>query len=455
MDEQKLSMRMQVVYGFGMMGWSILTNLIAVLLVYFYAPPAGSGLPYFVTQGIILGIFNAIALITSAGRLFDAVTDPLIAQFSDRSKNPRGRRIPFMRAALLPSLVFCFLVFYPLTHQQSAVNIFWVMAMLICFYVSTTTYVIPFNALLTDLAQTPAQKVRLSSWQSGGFVFGIGISANALNIADWIHNNFSNVSVTASLQYTVAILAFVAAVAMAITAFGIDERKFAQSKPVEVALRKAVKQALGNRNFRFFIVADFTYFIAVTLISTGLVYFITVLLQLPKTLGNALMGTMVAVSFIFYPVVNHLAPRMGKKNIVIISFLVLAVVFGGVFFLGHLPFGPRTQIFTLVCIAAIPVASLNILPIAILGDIIEKDRHDTGTNKEALYFAVRYFFVKVSQTLGIALFSMMLNYGKDIGNDLGVRLSGVVGFVLCTAAAIIFTRFNDIVPGKNDLPVIK
>jgi GPH family glycoside/pentoside/hexuronide:cation symporter len=94
-------------------------------------------------------------------------------------------------------------------------------------------------------------------------------------------------------------------------------------------------------------------------------------------------------------------------------------------------------------LASIPLASLNILPNAILAEIIEKDTLDTASNKEGIYFAVRYFFVKIAQTFGMALFAMFLLYGKDVGNDLGIRLSGILGFVLCLTAALIFTRFKE------------
>lgn len=448
MNDKKLPVSTQIVYGFGMMGWSIMINIIAVLLIYVYEPPADSGIPTVITQAVIFGIFNAVALITTSGRFCDVIFDPLIAQFSDRSKNPRGRRIPFMRAAILPSLIFCFLVFYPLSHSESTLNIFWLALTLILFYVSSTTFIIPYNALLPELAPTPENKVSLSSWQSAGYVFGIGISSNTFNIADALQHSFKGMSVLSSMQYTVLILAFVGAIAMAITAFAIDERKYAAGKPSETKLRDALLQTLRIRNFRFFIVADFTYFIAITIISAGLIYFITILLQLPKTMGNAIMAVMVLVSFIFYPVVNKTVRRTGKKIIVIASLLLLACVFGGVYFLGKPDIGARVQIYCLVCVAAIPFASLNILPAAILAEIIAKDRKETGTNKEALFFAVRYFFVKIAQTVGVALFSMMLIYGKDVGHDFGIRLNGVVGFVLCTVAAILFIGFKEVKPAK-------
>jgi GPH family glycoside/pentoside/hexuronide:cation symporter len=111
--------------------------------------------------------------------------------------------------------------------------------------------------------------------------------------------------------------------------------------------------------------------------------------------------------------------------------------------LGNFPFPPKAQIFTLIGFAAIPLATLNILPNAILAEIIEKDSADTGENKEATYFAVRYFFVKIAQTIGIAVFATFLLYGKDPGNDYGIRLNGLLGFVLCLLAAMIFTRFRE------------
>ena len=78
-----------------------------------------------------------------------------------------------------------------------------------------------------------------------------------------------------------------------------------------------------------------------------------------------------------------------------------------------------------------------------LAEIIEKDSAETGENKEATYFAVRYFFVKIAQTIGIALFAMFLLYGKEVGNDFGIRLNGLLGFGLCLLAALIFTRFRE------------
>ena len=418
-------------------------NLISVILVYLYLPPTTSGLPLLISQVVIFGIFNLISIITASGRLVDAIVDPLIAQLSDRSTNKQGRRIPFMKVAILPSLVFCFLVFYPLKKMESSMNVIWLVFMLIGFYVSTTTYIIPYNALLPELAPDSKAKVRLSTFQSLGYVFGIAIASNTFNIADMLQTSFM-LSRLAALQYTVAMFALLAALFMAITAWGINEKKYSVGKPSAVPLGKALRQTLTNKNFQFFIVADFSYFIGVTIITSGLLYFVTVLLRLPESIGNKLMITMVLGSFIFYPVVNILSQKIGKKPIVTFSLLLLSIVFAGIYFLGKFDINAKLQIYALVFLASIPVASLNILPVAILSEVIAKDTLDTGSNKEAIYFAVRYFFVKIAQTLGIALFAMFLVQGKDVGHDFGIRLNGILGFVLCVIAAIIFSRFKEV-----------
>ncbi len=444
MGISKLPLSRQIAYAFGMMGWSIMINLINVILVYLYIPTSTSGLPNLITQVAIFGIFNVIAVVTAGGRLIDAVYDPFIAHVSDRSKNPRGRRIPIMKKAILPSLFFCFLVFYPLHDHESTGNIIWLIVTLIGFYISTTTYIIPYNALLPELAPTSEDKVRLATWQSLGYVFGIGIASNAFNLTDLLRRVFELETRISALQLTVALMALLGALFMFITVLAINEKKYCVGQPSAVPLKSALRQTLANRNFRLFITADFAYFIGVTIITTGLLYYVTVLLwPLKEELGNSLMITMVLVSLLFYPVINALVKKTGKKKIIIVSFFILALVFMGIFFLGKVSLDKELQIYALVIVAAIPLASLNILPNAILAEVIEKDTRESGSNKEGIYFAVRYFFVKIAQTFGMAFFAMLLLYGKDVGHDLGVRLSGILGFVLCLSAALVFTRFKE------------
>jgi GPH family glycoside/pentoside/hexuronide:cation symporter len=82
----------------------MLSGIVNNWLVFFFQPSPielEAGQEQFVPDVKILGVFTILGLIAAVGRVFDAVTDPLIAGKSDSLKHKLGRRIPFMRAAAL------------------------------------------------------------------------------------------------------------------------------------------------------------------------------------------------------------------------------------------------------------------------------------------------------------------------------------------------------------------
>src|SRR5574344_360182 len=93
-------------FAIGQFGWAMMSGLIGSWLVYFYQPDAQSiaaGQTVFIPQGrVVFGVITVIGIITAFGRIWDAVTDPLVASRSDKCKSPNGRRIPFLKWAALP-----------------------------------------------------------------------------------------------------------------------------------------------------------------------------------------------------------------------------------------------------------------------------------------------------------------------------------------------------------------
>ena len=348
-----------------------------------------------------------------------------------------------MRLAIVPAAFFCFLTFHPLERAATIHNAWWLGVTMILFFVSATTYIIPYNALLPELADTDVQKVRLSSFQQVGFVLGIVVSALSNNFADLVQQSFHITDRDTALQMTIGGMCTLAGMIMLIPVLTIDERRYSTSKPSHLPIWPAIRQTFANPNFRYYLISDFSYYMALSIISSGLLYFVTVLLGLPESEGGMMMGTMVLVSLVFYPLINHLAARWGKKPVVLFSFALLSVIFVGVYFLGRLPASPHVQIYTLLICAAFPLAGLGILPNAILAEIAQHDAAQTGENREGMFFAVKYLFVKLGQTLGIALFAFLTIYGKDPGHDRGLRLNGVCGMVLCLLAFVFFSRFKE------------
>jgi len=439
----KLTYKYILAYAAGMAGWSILINIVSVMLIYIYLPPNNAGLNTLIPPVVYLGYFSILALIAAGGRLFDAITDPLIAWLSDRSENEKGRRVPFMRIAWIPAVLFCIAVFLPLRLSESYQNVAWLMVTLSLFYLCLTIYFIPYNALMPELAPSGREKVTLSTWLSLAYVSGMVIAAQTPLLASWLEDLLSFDERIRSFQMAIGIICGVAAILLYLPVTSIDEQSCCQGKPAQVSFRVSLGQTLRNKNFRLFLFADFSYFLAIAIIASGMLYYLRVLLDLEEAMGSKVLGLMIFVSLVFYPLVLWVSKFVQKKILVSSALIFLGIVFLCIFFLGKLPLLPKTQIYLFALLASLPVAVLGILPYAVIAEVAQLDSLKTGLAKEGMYFAVRNFFYKLGMTVGIMLFTILTVWGKDPGDDLGIRLNGFVGFVFCVLAGLTFLLFKE------------
>ena len=420
---------------------SVLVNLLGILLVYFYLPPDNAGLPQLVTGATFFVVLNAVVLVAAAGRLTDAITDPLIAIYSDRSKHPKGRRIPFMSVSAVPAAFATILMFTPPVQDVSGWNIVWLLGVQVVLYISLTAYVTPAFSLVADLGRTPAERLDLATWTSVAWAVGIVVAATTNFLAAVLDNSMSTIR---AWQVSVIIVCVIAGIAMLVPRFTVDETKWAhRSEPTELKLTECVKNVFGNEFFRFYLAADFAYFCGLMIIQTGMLYYLTVLLDMDGAWTAPLLLLMVVVAMVLYPVVNRIAKQHSGKSLVVFAFAVASIDFFGIVFLGRYPFPSWLQAVLLILIFSVPFAILSVIPQWILTDIAEYSAHETGDASAAMFFAARTFMQKISQTVGVILFALLTSFGRDIGDDLGIRLSGLAGVVLYMLAAILFRRYDE------------
>ncbi len=448
---EDLPLKKQIYYAIGQLGWSITINIIGIQLVYFYAPPENAGIQYFIPQIVFFGFLNLVSILAASGRLFDAITDPLIAGLSDRSKHPKGRRIPFLRWGSIPAGLFCFLIFFPIVKEVSYINVIYIFIVQALYFLFLTVYVTPYFALLAELGHTANQRLNLSTYISITYALGIMVASQVPALANFLKDSLQ-LDFTTAIQFAIGGLLIIAVLLMLLPAFTIEEKRYCKSEPIDIPIIESLKSTFKNPYFKYYVVADFSYFSALTIIMTGLLFYTTVLLFPDnKTKGENLIGillpVMILTSFILYPIVNILAKKLGKKNLVVISYAVMSIVFLNVYFLGEKFYNtilsPEIQAFGIVLLYSIPLAFVSILPNAILADIAEYDALETKISKEAMYFAARTFLQKFGQTFGIFVFAILLLLGKDPGNDIGIRLTGIAGFLLSLLATIFFSRYDE------------
>ena len=81
---KRLSKKQMWIFAIGQFGWSLLGGIISAWLVTYYLPTADdinkNGAMQYIHPGLVIGGFlTIIGLITFICRIFDAVTDPLVA----------------------------------------------------------------------------------------------------------------------------------------------------------------------------------------------------------------------------------------------------------------------------------------------------------------------------------------------------------------------------------------
>ncbi len=420
---------------------SILINLIAILLVYFYLPPVSAGLPALVTDTTFFFVLNAIVVVAAAGRLLDAITDPLIAVRSDRSSHRLGRRIPFMRAGAVPAAVATILLFVPPVGEVSGWNIVWLLGVQAVLFVALTAYVTPAFSLVADLGRTPSERLDLATWTSVAWAAGIMVAA----LTPFLSAMYQRVGLEPirAWQGAVITVVLVALGCMLAPIRMIDEPSLVRSSPSSVPMRTSVRLVAKNDFFRYYLAADFAFFCGLTIIQTGLLYYVTVLLELDETITAPLLLLMVVVATFLYPVVNRMAKQHSGKRMVIVAFVLSSIDFVGVVFLGLSPLPNWLEAVLLILLFAVPFAILSVIPQWILSDIAEHAAVTTGNATAATFFAARTFMQKLGQTVGVMIFALLAAFGRDVGDDLGIRLSGFAGIALYLIAAVLFRRYDE------------
>ena len=456
MKTRRLTKKEMRIFAIGQLGWSILGGIINAWLVTFYLPTKDdltlNGAVSYLKPGlIILGVLTILGLIAFICRIFDAVTDPLIASLSDRSTNPKGRRIPFMRIAAIPFAVVAVLVFCAPVRAISSINTIWVLFFLILFYLFMTMYCTPYNALISEFGKTQEDRMYISTAISLTFFFGTMIAYLPFVFAGPIRGLIGG-DFPWSYRICFIVLAVIALICMLIPTFKLNEKEFVDAEPSKSNAFKSLGKTFKNKEFLKFSASDIAYFIALTLFQTGLPFFVKVSMELPEAYAMYFLGGMTVLSACFYPIVSKLVAKFGKKKLVITGFLGLALAYVVTALIGVIPAlkGILPGIL-IVVISAFPMALLGIIPQSIVADVAEEDAIRTGEKREGMFFAARTFAMKLGQSVAMLVFTSLAILGttQDLtSNDItpsvfGLRLVAIVAIAFCSLGALILGFYKE------------
>lgn len=146
---QKLGLNIMICYGVGSLGEGIGYNVFFAFFIFFMTTVAG-------ISPAIAGTVSTISV------LWDAITDPMIGAWSDRTRNKHGRRRPFIRWGSLLFGLSIALLFINVDLPQNIKTAYYIIINLF-YWVTMTSCVIPHAALGSELTNDFNDRTKLRS----------------------------------------------------------------------------------------------------------------------------------------------------------------------------------------------------------------------------------------------------------------------------------------------------
>lgn len=213
-----------------------------------------------------------------------------------------------------------------------------------------------------------------------------------------------------------------------------------------VSLGASLRHAFSNPHFRLVTLGQLLENTGMAFFQACIMYYVTSLMGLPETYSVLILAISIAGSLLMYPLINRFAKRKGKKLPIILGCAVFSAAEIVICFSDVLP-GNRL---VLACVFALfvsfPFAVLNVLPGAMMADIIQYDTVTTGINQEGIFGAARSFIVKMGNSLAIMIVPSLVVTGAAAGGNVGVsglKLTAVAGSLFCLLAVFVFLRYRE------------
>ena len=363
-----------------------------------------------------LGMPPALAgTIPLIGKVWDAVTDPVMGNIADRTHSRFGAKRFYILIGAFVSAVTFILMWVPLPQASVGLKYIFYVLMYMLFSTGFTIVMVPYNALLPDMVDDYTQRGRYTGVRMAFSAFG--------NIIAGLGSTLIITDNTDSSRYLLAALIFGAlfCIAILLTFFGTWEKE----KPViKISMRESFVQSFTvykSRCFRLFILI-FIFGQAATDFVTGLaVYYIDDVLN---AYGGGrftyLMGVILISQFIGMLIFNPVMAKTDKKMPILIGFPVRIAATLAMLAFSH-EGAPFAVILGLTFIIGLGMAGSSVTIYAILADMADVDELITSLNRPGTCSGMATFIRKICAGLSVSIIGLML---AMVGYDETIAAAG-------------------------------
>jgi Na+/melibiose symporter-like transporter len=404
-------------------------------------PLAGAGLPLSVYvpayygQMIGLAVVGGVFMLT---RLWDMVSDPLIGVLSDRTRSRFGRRKPWIAAGGVIFAASTWAIFLPAGHPGALYLGAWLFA----FYLGWTMMQIPFYAWSGELSARYHERSRVQTFvQTAAASSYVAVLALPSLLDQGAHPSPA-ANVHAMGVFTLLTLGPALALVL-----------FSASEPVAPAVpredRPSIRQALtalGRDGLLLRVLfSDFGVVTAQTIRTSLFVFFVVGYLGLPKW-GAALFLLQFVFGVFASPLWLRVGYRIGKSRAAVAGELTQVAINLGLLLAAP---GALAWVFALTVAQGLAQGSGNLMLRAMVADLADKQRLESGQERTGLLFSVFSMSAKLGTAIGVGVaFPLVawLGFRPGVVNTpqalLGLKLVFALGPALShLLSAVLIMRF--------------
>jgi len=382
---------------------------------------------YYAVMGLPILLVSLGFLLWS---IWDAINDPIIGVFSDRTQTKWGRRRPWIFLAMIPLSIVMILLWSPPTGNEITIFIYFII-MLIIFDLVFTTYTVNFNALWPEMFLTVEDRSSIGVWRNIFTILGLAI---AYLVPEFIIEDIANTQGLPQTSGQFLLNGVIAAIIVLITIlimlkFGSFERK-EFSKDVESApsWKESYKITFKNKAFMIYCVIALAVFIVYAILPPMVPFFAVFVIEMEDP--GFLMFVGLLVGALSAPLWMWLRKKWGVRK----SYITALIYWACSLLLFMMAFDEFTG-YLFTAIMGVGLGGTLYLYDQGMAEIIDDDEIRSGINvrREGAYYGVVAFFNRFSTAINYLVIGIIFTgtgwgvYDPKPGVDVILGLRFLVG----------------------------
>lgn len=347
---------------------------------------------FFLTQ--VAGLRPALAgLVPLIGRVIDAFCDPLMGRLSDRTRWRGGRRRPYFLLGALPFGISFAALWIDLPEASQATRFAYYTAVYCVSALCMTVLSIPYLALLPEMATGYDERTSLNTYRMVGSLGGVFVAIIIRPLAEACGGGASGYALAGALVGALLIAPW-----PLIHRCTFERPEFA--RPSETHLLTELREVTRHRAFNILTLAFLSGRIAMDLISALLILYVTYWIGRSGDF-EIIMSLFLLSVVAALPVWLHIARGRDKARIFVVGSLWW--MSSGLLFLFVTPEWSTAWLVAIACFSGIGYAVVDVMPWAMLGEVIDEDDLLTGERREGVYNGIFTFLRKLGGALAVFL----------------------------------------------------